>query len=248
MKRIAVAVEKVLEFEPPFTNYWCTDYFKNSGKINYSSYWCDTDSEENFRKNPKKGYTDQSIYYQFNSYGYRTKEFDFESLRPTVLCLGCSFTVGIGVNEFESWPAHIQSNFTDHNVYNLGYAGASCDTVARILSAIKNKLNPKIVFIAWPNKSRYEIYGNNCIENLNPHNRDYKLISSDDCYYFNIREKNKFIVNCLSKLYGYKVISLYADEVAVRGESRGRDMHPGVEWHKYIADLFLEKFNDSIKI
>lgn len=241
-------VEKVSEFDPQFTNYWFTDNFKNLSRINYSSYWCDTDSEENFRKNPKEGYTDKSIYYQFNSYGYRTKEFDFESPKPSILCLGCSFTVGIGVNEFESWPAHIQTSFTDYNVHNLGYAGASCDTVARILSSIKNKLNTGIVFIAWPNKYRYEVYENTEVQSLHPQAKDYKLISLEDCHYFNISEKNKFIVDCLSKLYGYQVISLNADKVVVQGESLGRDLHPGVEWHRYIADLFLKQFNDYTKI
>jgi sugar lactone lactonase YvrE len=51
-------------------------------------YWSDTDSEENFRLNPKHGYTETSITYEYNSQGFRTKEFEPASNRTNVLFKG----------------------------------------------------------------------------------------------------------------------------------------------------------------
>lgn len=237
-------------------NYWNNDYFVNPSKVNFASNWCDTDNEENFKKNPKVGYSVESIFYKFNSFGYRTKEFNFESNKPSILCLGCSSTVGIGVNYEESWPAYIEKQFSDHDVYNLGVSGGSCDTVIRILANIKNFLNPEIVFILWPNSHRYEIYQDIGVINLHPTDRNFTLLTTDDSHFFNIMEKNYFFASCLSKLYGYEVISVdmlvnldawskYTIQIPM---DTGRDSHQGVKWHQFVAGLFLKKYNDNFKI
>jgi hypothetical protein len=125
---------------------------------NLTAFWSSSDSEEKFKKNPVAGYTETSIVYKYNSHGYRTKEFDFNLTDSNILCFGCSHTEGIGVREEDTWPSKLQDKFPNHTVYNLGDAGASGDTVTRILLNSCSIFKPSKVFILWPEIARFETY------------------------------------------------------------------------------------------
>jgi hypothetical protein len=71
--------------------------------------WLPSDTEELFIKNKEKrleelktgGWLNTEIEYSFNNYGFRSEEFD---TTPSILYLGCSFTVGIGLRIEHTWP------------------------------------------------------------------------------------------------------------------------------------------------
>ena len=217
--------------------------------VNVVTNWSGTDNEENFKRNPKPGYTADSIVYKYNSHGYRTQEFD--TVKPSMLCLGCSFTEGVGVNIQDTWSAHLQERFSEHNVYNLGIGGCSGDTVTRTLYSIGNMLNIDTVFILWPHFYRYEVYNPGAPIAMFPGNdQGYTPGILTDTHFYNLRQKNRAIVALLKQLHGYNVIEEYVDTVwhtgrPGAGADNGRDNHPGPIWHKHIANLLLEKYDNS---
>lgn len=229
-----------------FTDYVNYDgIYKLHDRINLTTNWSGTDNEANFKNHPKSGYTEHSIIYKYNSYGFRTEEFDFKSNKPSILCLGCSMTEGVGVNIDEAWPSHIQKELTEFNVYNLGVGGGSSDTVARMLCNIRDKLNVCAVFILWPLSVRYEVYNKHGIQQLVPRMDNYVLVSDDDTHYFNLRQKNKFLVNCLATIYRYRVVSESIENIVNQFGyvDKGRDDHPGPMWHKKVAESFIKKYH-----
>lgn len=219
-----------------------------NSKVNYTSHWSGTDTQENWASNPKPGYSETSITYNYNSYGYRTKEFDLSNSRPSILCLGCSFTEGVGVNYEETWVSKLEQHFTDYHVYNLGVNGGSGDSVSRILYNIGNVLDTKIVFILWPHLFRQEIYLHKTINNSVASETNSHSSILTDINFFNKQEKNKAIINLLSQLHRYTVIDedislIYKDRCPII--DRGRDNHPGPQWHLDVAQHFIKLYDNS---
>lgn len=225
-------------------------------RVNLVTNWNDTDTEENFLKNPKPNYTQDSIIYKFNSHGFRSKEFEVDSTKPSILCLGCNITEGVGVNYEDTWIAHIEKAFPDYNVYNLGISGSSGDTVARLLTAFGNILNTKLIFVLWPHITSYEQYDTGAVINMRPNNgiENHYPAEHTRTHFFNNRQKNRTIVKLLSKINQYQVFEEYYDSVIHQGDWRnkiidtGRDNHPGPQWHQAMADIFLKKYYDNTTI
>jgi len=237
-------------------NYWTTYQVpKIDYRLSLTTNWSGSDSEENFLKKPKSGYTKNSVVYHFNSHGYRTHEFEFSNPKPSVLCIGCCFTEGVGVNYRDTWVKQIEQNFPNHTTYNLGVSGASGDFVARTLNSIGTLLDTKVVFVLWPHITRYEVYNPGAVVNVWPQNmtNELHLVKPDATHLFNLREKNRVLVNLLGQLHGYTVVEQYVDSVFHSGSPGssidfGRDHHPGPNWHSLIAEKFIESYNDNSKI
>lgn len=225
-------------------NFWEPNVFPTiPEKQNVISYWAAPDTRENFLNNPKPGYTETSIVYQYNSHGFRTQEFDIDAIIPSILCLGCSFTEGIGVREDQAWPSLLQLHFPNYRVYNLGVAGASGDAIPRILTNLGQMLHTKFVFLLWTNLFRYEIYNRYfCKSSVNnPTDWTPEILTVENMY--NVRQRNRVMVDMLSKIHGYTVIehSIMETDWPV---DRGRDEHPGPLWHTGQAQCFLKKINE----
>ena len=218
--------------------------------------WYSTDSEENFKKLTNSLYTETSIVYNFNSYGYRTKEFDLTLTKPKILCLGCSHTEGVGVKEQDTWPSQLQLLFPEFDLYNLGCSGASVDTVARLLINTCSVFKPNKVFILWPDSSRYETYSFKEISPGYP-TINFNLandVTSESRWRFDEIQtkanfdKNKAIVLLLQEIYRFDLYDLRIDDLMVDPKfvelnkvDSARDTHPSPTHHKYIAEKF---FND----
>jgi hypothetical protein len=226
-------------------NFWEPNIFPTiPEKQNVTSYWAMPDTRENFLKNPKPGYTETSIVYQYNSHGFRTQEFDVDTIVPSILCLGCSFTEGIGVRVDQAWPSLIQLHFPDYRVYNLGFGGAPGDAMPRILTNLGQMLHTSFVFLLWTDLFRYETYDQHVCRSTNTNNLDAwnpQTLTDENMY--NVRQRNRAMVDMLSKLHGYTVIehSIMETDWPV---DFGRDEHPGPLWHVGQAQCFLKKFNE----
>lgn len=124
---------------------------------------------------------EQNIIYSFNSHGFRSPEFDDQ---PSVLCLGCSFTMGIGLPLSQTWP-NILQNLIGKTCWNLGLGGSSLDTAFRLASYYVHHLNVTAVLCLIPESKRFEIFrdGRPCLMNW-MYDRDsdkfYKYWISDD--------------------------------------------------------------------
>jgi hypothetical protein len=228
-------------------NYWQRGYIpKIAPRCNVTSFWAGTDSEENFKKNPKPGYNETSIVYKYNSYGYRTREFDLTNSTPSIICIGCSFTEATGINYEDSWVAQIEKSFPQHLVYNFGVAGSSGDAVARTLYNISGVITPSMVFVLWTDIYRYEQYRNLKIATMFPHMPNgYTPTMLTDENFYNIRQKNRAMVDLLATVNNYKVYEHNIHDFDMMTHDRGRDDHPGPQWHAVMAKTFLTKYDSS---
>ena len=227
-------------------NYWDTKDITRGPHPSQSErilYWDSTDNLENFKQRTDNKYTETSITYEHNSYGYRTKEFEFNSTRPSIVCVGCSFTYGTGVTAEDTWVAQIAQQYPDYNVYNLGYPGGNGDSVVRTLLSVGNKLNTKIVCILWPEIYRFELYHRQCIENIliscADHQKFFIPETLNNTYFENLRYKNQSLLNLLMEKYQWQVIENSTPWVTKIHIDNARDIHPGPQTNKLVADYFI---------
>jgi hypothetical protein len=226
--------------------------------------WISTDCYENFIKNQPTNYTEDSITYDFNSHGFRTREFELNSRKKNVLFLGCSHTMGVGLRDTEVWTHHVSQIFNEmeYNCYNLGIGGASGDTVARLLTNSINYVHPIIVFIFWPALARFERYYQNqtaaslTTELLADQTRDVVEIYCDaHCY--NLYQKNQLIVDLLADLHKFTAVSLASDkflknvlEKEYPDASTIRLARDNMHWspaiHQDIADLMIQQYKEMV--
>jgi hypothetical protein len=247
-----VGVAKVFRYKLEDINYFRGSHipFGSGHLANKTMHWSGSDTKENFFQNPKPGYTDTSITYAYNSYGYREKEFDLDQQRPKILCLGCSYTEGTGVLLDNVWVSLIKKHFATHEVYNLGVGGSSSDTVVRILLNSVELFNPEQVYILWPSVDRFEIF-NDRIMAKGPWN--YEIGDLPYIHQQNLSNnfyKNKQIVKLLQKVHGFflfelEVLGLHQDDefTNLKNKSQARDNHPGPDQHKYIYNQFIKLYN-----
>lgn len=103
---------------------------KNTTKVNKTFDFISCDSEELYLKNreelgPDWYYYDKEIKYKYNSWGYRTKE--FENLKDEYfISFGCSFTEGVGLAEEDMWVNKLSKEL-DIDSFNLAQGGTGVD-------------------------------------------------------------------------------------------------------------------------
>lgn len=122
-------------------------------------YWNSTDSEYHFKKNEAiidSRYTKNNVVYTYNSLGHRAPELK-ELTDDFILCMGCSYTEGIGVDDADTWPAMLASH-SGMATYNLGIGGSS--TMIQLINSnqwIMNKKKyplPRCVVVQIPEVTR----------------------------------------------------------------------------------------------
>lgn len=210
----------------------------------------DLDNEDNFNKLPPNNWFKNSFTYKYNSYGFRSQEFNLNETKLKILTLGCSHTVGVGVPQYKNWAEHFGCTyFPNHAVWNAGLGGASADTVARIAVNMIPIVKPDIVAILWPSLYRFETYENNPVFNgawtMEADNLQY-----EDNTAYNNQTKNKTILELLQQIYGFKLLSINWDDTVEKvyntvAWTKARDgAHFGIEWHQQIAyDFYLQYSN-----
>jgi|APGre2960657404_1045060.scaffolds.fasta_scaffold00682_2 hypothetical protein len=135
-----------------------TPIIKNFGLSNQKMYFNSTDYEDLYLKNKnEKGpdwyYYDNEIEYKFNSWGYRTKEFD-DLDKDYLLTFGCSYTEGIGLHYDDMWSTKL-SKTLNIDLFNLGAGGTSPDfqmynTILFFNHVLKLNKLPRLVVYQWP--------------------------------------------------------------------------------------------------
>lgn len=214
--------------------------------------WDTSDNEDNFHRNFSKlqelGLDSWSISYNFNSHGFRGPEFE----KVDIITLGCSFTMGCGVAEHQTWPSQLGS-ILGATVANLGHSGSSNDTAFRFAKHYIPQLNPRIVCWLQTDRHRLEIIDDTqkIVTNLMA---NYQLNSyyskdnfvrqwflSDSNQQINL-EKNTLAVRQLCEMNDIKFYVIGRDEI--ENLDLGRDlMHPGPKSYKHIAEQFARQFD-----
>jgi len=147
---------------------------------NLESDWFSNDSVERYNKNMELGlldpvYNDLAyVHYKFNSYGYRTVEFDTYNDNEFFLAMGCSYTVGEGLASQDRWSDRLTELSGIPNI-NMGISGSGLDThmINSIHWTASNLPKPKFVVVQQPEVTRFQTW--------NTEELDSDLIFSEIC-------------------------------------------------------------------
>jgi hypothetical protein len=151
-------------------------------------HWDTSDSQASYLKNVqnpeaylslvKLGFLNTQIDYQYNSHGFRTEEFD----RPfDAVCFGCSFTMGTGVHNKDTWPKQLQT-LTGLSVANLGHAGSSNDTAVRFALHYLPLLRPRYAIWLQTDRHRLELLDDSIPLSMNIIARDTTSPCANDYF------------------------------------------------------------------
>lgn len=245
--------------------------YKIYGHAGKTMSWCPSDSEDRFDANmadpknkvrlEKNGWTKDSISYTFNSDGFRSEEFTYEP-NDSILFLGCSLTVGIGVDLETSWAYTVASRLGLRR-YNLGVGAGGPDMCFRLAYHWIPRLQPKYVAMLTPDAARIEIVTDNESLTFIPSNT-----KNDDFYTTWLSHPANAEMNRLRSVMGVQMIcnsigvplvEIPVEKCYTARDSKeswirdlirpdrvksqiGRDlMHPGGYWHDQVADRFLQE-------
>lgn len=93
------------------------------------------------------------VAYKMNEHGYRSKSFKDKS-KYNILTLGCSWTMGIGLEEEATWPALIADKLQG-TLFNYAMYGVSTSFIAKnYYKILKTGIIPDVTLIMWPGFSR----------------------------------------------------------------------------------------------
>jgi len=220
-------------------------------------HWLPMDTEELYESNLKNRYNDlksngwinNPVTYKFNQDGFRSSEFTQD---PSILFLGCSFTLGIGIPVKQIWP-EIVSQQLNMQCANLGIAGSSSDTAFRLCYGWIDKIRPKIIVFALPPAARTELIVNGHVKFLSPawashdHYSNYlkDWITDDNNADLN-QLKNKLAIKLICQDRGIKYVEIDPHEILLQQSGYkfpmdfGRDlMHPGLIYHDNVSKIVL---------
>ena len=133
----------------------------NYAEQNKTLYWKASDTENKFktklREKPEavSYWKDKSIEYRYNNYGFRTYD-DFNKDDEGIVCLGCSFTEGIGLPLEYNWGYKLAKHFNLKH-WNLGQHAMGLETAFRLLLGVSDWLKFKKVFLFVPPFYRNEL-------------------------------------------------------------------------------------------
>ena len=95
-----------------------------------------------------------NIKYKMNEHGYRSSS-PINYSEYNVLTLGCSWTMGIGVENEFIWPTLVHNKINKGALFNYGMYGVSTSFISKTLfKFVSSQFIPNLVLIMWPGFSR----------------------------------------------------------------------------------------------
>lgn len=212
--------------------------------------WLPMDSEDRYKENlkfkydilEKYGWLNSKFTYKFNSHGFRCEEFTND---PSIVFLGCSMTVGIGLPIETTWPTLV-SDKLNLKCYNLGIGGASNDTSFRLASYWLEKIKPKIVVFCQTFPSRMEVFSDTgVIGNIAEELPEFYLNYWTKNFYNLdlLRKKNALAIKQLTSDIDAKFIQISVDNFQPYNDFARDLAHPGVKANIKVSELVLSKIN-----
>ena len=232
-----------------------TPTHSNSSLANQELIWHGTDTEELYQKNLSKhraqleqyNWIDRPITYKFNSHGFRADEFD--STSPSVVFVGCSHTLGMGLPVESTWAYQVSTELKLRN-YNLGVGGSSNDTAFRLAHHWIDQLNPDVVIFLSTERTRLELHiDDGLLYDLSVWPVGFPIVdtfiqgwhSNDTNSNMNYL-KNTLAIEQLCSRRRIKYIQQEALSITMM--DRARDLqHYGEITNSQIATMFLNKLN-----
>jgi len=210
--------------------------------------WLPMDTEELYnmhlrrRDNPllEQGWIDRKFTYKFNQHGFRSDEFED---RDSVLYLGCSHTIGIGLPWENTWP-YLVSKVLQLKCYNLGIGGGSNDLAFRMAYNYIPMLKPKIVMFLVTYNTRLELLDKkNTHKFFGPGTSPFRNDKFYETWLMNEGNlnanlaKNVLAIEYICKMHNIKFIALDQNEMPTLDKARDlahRGIRSNLEFAKQI--------------
>ena len=125
--------------------------------------WYANDSEEHFYDHVNQQpvnwyYRHVPVMYSINSNGYRCPEWKDVCWRESIVVIGCSVVMGVGVDDIDTLSVRLEEQL-DTPVINLGIGGSSNQLMLyNSLCLIENNIKPKAVVAVFSDPSRVSIF------------------------------------------------------------------------------------------
>lgn len=204
------------------------------------------------RKGSSWYYRDLEISYSLNENGHRCKSIAEINLNNYVLFVGCSHTMGIGLELEKTYP-YIVAQKLGFDYYNLAMPGAGIDVLEyNLLTWFSNiSLKPKFVFIQMPDHTRFASYNPFIAKDIlvesgtwaEEKSTQEMLINSEDVGFLNAKKyfiyKNIEHILRGTPLLKYNVAGQSNPELGIkmRKYDLARDMsHFGIKSHQIFAE------------
>jgi hypothetical protein len=219
------------------------------------THWQGSDSPESYLKNmedpggrvllERNNWVEAVIDYQVNSWGFRSGiEYD-DVADHCIVALGCSFTFGVGLHDYQTWPS-LLGKLLGVRVLNLGMPGHSLDLNSLWLTLEGHAIrNPIAVCVLEPPTGRVSWMSQNPLE-TKAYSHQLREIGES-----NPRIISNLLLNSLVHSYkNYHTVKNWADRKGVpllwnrnlmnpHINSLARDLaHFGPEWHQSKANDF----------
>lgn len=182
------------------------------------------------------------VTYVYNDYGYRSFE-SYEKLlkvKDKIVCIGCSFTFGIGLEYDELWTTHL-SLMTNKPVMNLGWAGGSHGYVIWQLLNVLRNVQAQNICVVIPPKGRLFNHTEFYFENINRLEGDNAINTK---FVVESAENDDFLLKSLCKYHNVNYIECYqyGHPYDSNWTPMARDNgHFGEKWNKFVANEFRKK-------
>jgi hypothetical protein len=199
-----------------------------------------------------------TISYRFNHHGFRDKDQD---VNGAIWCLGDSQTAGMGVEQHNIWSSLLE-NLTGIPTVNLGIAGASNDTISRVLCSALTEHRPVAICCLLTAPNRREIINNLGSCTVFPKSLDRKLNGiplkifeeflfvsdpvSDQINY----DKNLTLIKLCCQAHNVPLVVADFDQPLkhiVKNDTAEDGFHIGPATHKIIADFFNNHLHNHLK-
>jgi hypothetical protein len=207
--------------------------------------WLGTDNETRWNQiclqSERLGWRADSIQYSLNDQGWRTPT-PSTARGSGIMFLGCSYTVGIGVTLEQSWSYQVWKESGTECFWNLAVGGSGLDTASRLFWYWAPLLKPKEVYILPPPEPRREFVTDKGFHCISLHNEDSHDQESMRRYFHWDSEQHIHRERCKSWIeYTAQQLSIKIHWATVlKYDLLGRDLiHPGIQWHKNLAEQFL---------
>lgn len=226
------------------------------------AHWQGMDDPESYHKNmedpggrvllERNNWVDSVIDYHVNSWGFRSSV-DYEDVRePCIVALGCSFTFGTALHEYQTWPS-LLGKLMGMRVINLGTPGHSLDLNSLWLTLEGHAIhNPVAVCVLEPPNGRFSWLVQNPLE-TNTYSHQLRQLGES-----NPRIVSNLMLNSLVHSYkNYHTVKAWADRKGVPMlwnrnlmnpyiNSVARDLaHFGAEWHVSKANDFYSHLKNT---
>ena len=172
------------------------------------------------------------VQYKWNDYGYRAS-FDYTPIltEDKIVCIGCSFTEGVGLDEEETWPDMLASKLNKPYL-NLGLAcGSDGYIVWQIMNVLQN-IQTNNIYVLKPPPARSFFLNDTTFDNIQSGD-----IEKPDVSFTRQYEYNRFTLNSICERYNIKHIDCL--QFGKMFTTAKDDQHFGIDYQTVITNEFL---------